>query len=310
MKVNKAVYGYTSPATAKEERLNAARGEAPLKPADRLTAIYVLTHDGNEEVRAAAKEALRGLTADEILCALEETLDPLVIRKVAEMHPGNERVILKVALNRNTDAGTFKTIVETSPENVLETIAKNAEKLPSQALSHLRQSPWATLLKPAGEPAPSVPPGESGERHAPQAPEIEHIGLQKKITKMTVSEKIKLAILGNKEVREILIRDSNRMVSSTVLGNPHITEEEVIKLTASTSTSDELLREVVRNKDWLKNYHIRKNLVCNPKTPLKASLKLVSELNARDLERLAKSKNIPSVLASTARKVLTAKKKE
>ncbi|MBI5560453.1 MAG: hypothetical protein HY883_04200 [Deltaproteobacteria bacterium] len=328
MKVNKAVYGFISPAAGREMRLKAAQGEVPLKPADRLTAVYVLAHDKDGDIRAAAQKTFAGFPADEIILALENTLDPAVIRDIAKMHPANEGVLIKIALTGNADDETLKTIAAGAPrgvdagaprgvdagapEKVLKAIAKNAGSVSPQGVSSVVKNPVTQreLSGRAGKPhTTSEFPREFTEKRTKEMEEGERINMQRRIMSMTVAEKIKLALLGNKEAREILIKDSNKMVSFTVLGNPHITEDEIIKLTASTSTSDELLRLVVRNKEWLKSYHIRKNLIYNPKTPMKTSLRIIPDLNERDLEKLAKSKNVPSVIASSARKALMMKKK-
>lgn len=134
--------------------------------------------------------------------------------------------------------------------------------------------------------------------------EVERASIYRKIQGMTVSEKIKLALLGNKGAREVLLKDSNKLVASTVLKNPRITEDEIAKIVNSRNVSDEVLREVANNKEWLKKYPIRLGLVNNPRTPLGISLRQLSYLQDRDIKHLAKSKNIPSVLAAAAKKVV------
>ena len=44
---------------------------------------------------------------------------------------------------------------------------------------------------------------------------------------MSAAQKIALALKGNREARTALIRDSNRMISASVLKNPRITDREV-----------------------------------------------------------------------------------
>ena len=310
MKVNKAVYGYVSETAPKEKRLEALRDPLLLlKPSEKLTAIYVLTHDKDEEVRAAAKKAFLEFPESMLIAALEEGLDPLIIKKIAQTHPSGEKILIKAALNSAADEKTLEDIVKTAPVAVLDEIFKNRESITPTVLKALKENPNAPAIgaediegseeKPAPQTGPPFPgPGEE-----------EHLSIQQRLMQMTVTEKIKLALLGNKEAREVLIRDSNKIVSITVLHNPHITDEEIMKIAASTGTSDELIREVTRKKEWLKNYQIKKNVVSNPKTPLKAALRLIGELNDKDLEKLAKSRNIQPILASTARKILQSVKK-
>lgn len=125
-----------------------------------------------------------------------------------------------------------------------------------------------------------------------------------KIAKLSVAEKIKFALMGNKEVRSILIKDSNKLVSTAVLKNPRITEGEIVKISQDKNLPDEIIRAVATNKNWTQNYNIRLNLVYNPKTPIQISLKFLSSLSNKDLDKISKSKNISSVISSTARKIL------
>lgn len=127
------------------------------------------------------------------------------------------------------------------------------------------------------------------------------------IQQMSVAEKVKLAMRGDKEARSILIKDSNKQIQETVLENPRITETEIVGIANNRMVSEELLRKITGNRQWMKNYQIRLALVNNPKTPLPLSLRLVSSLMVSDLKRLAKSKGVPTALTTTAKRVLSQK---
>lgn len=125
-----------------------------------------------------------------------------------------------------------------------------------------------------------------------------------KVQRLSVSERIHLALRGGKEVRAILLRDQNKEVSLTVLDNPRITETEVEVVAKSRSVSDEALRKIAKKKEWMKNYQIVHALVTNPKTPAALALSLVSELKTRDLALLAKNRNVSEGVRSAAKKIL------
>jgi hypothetical protein len=138
--------------------------------------------------------------------------------------------------------------------------------------------------------------------------EKEAQNLYQMVQAMSVAERVKLAMKGNKEARGLLIKQTNKVVSKSVIRNPRITDEEIIKLTQSKSTSDELLREIARNDEWLKNYNIKKGLAFNSKTPVPISLKIIMGLTERDLKDLARSKNVPNVISTAARRTADLKK--
>ena len=133
--------------------------------------------------------------------------------------------------------------------------------------------------------------------------EVEKSLLQR-LQGMKVSERIKLALRGNRETRMMLIRDANRMIRRFVLQNPRIADDEVIAVAKNRSADDELLRMIADNRDWTKNYQVRLSLATNPKTPLVLALRFVSGLNDRDIRSLAKSKNVSATISAAAKRIV------
>lgn len=129
-----------------------------------------------------------------------------------------------------------------------------------------------------------------------------------RIQKLSVSERILLALRGGMEMRSILMRDPNKEVSLTVLENPKITDKEIEMVARSRSVSDEALRRITKKREWMKNYGIISALVTNPKTPPGVALPLVSELKTRDLAVLQKNKNVSEGIRATAKKLVRARK--
>lgn len=128
--------------------------------------------------------------------------------------------------------------------------------------------------------------------------------LYAQIQNMTVIEKIKLALKGNKDARTLLLRDPNRAVRRFVLQNPRITDEEVVALVRNRGTEDELLRLVAGNREWSKYYQVKLGLVENPHTPLALALPLLPLLQERDVRNLARSKNVPAVISTQAKRLI------
>lgn len=131
--------------------------------------------------------------------------------------------------------------------------------------------------------------------------------LLQRLQEMTVSEKIKLALRGNRETRMLLLRDSNRMIRRFVLQNPRLADDEIIAISKNRSADEELLRLISENRDWTKNYQVKLSLTTNPKTPLVLALRFVSGLNDRDIRSLAKSKNVSQTVAAAAKRIVLSK---
>ncbi len=120
------------------------------------------------------------------------------------------------------------------------------------------------------------------------------------ITKMNMPEKMKLALKGNKTARSILIKDSNKQISLAVLKNPGLTDEEIYHILRNKSTGEHIIRNIARNRLLMKDYNVMKSIVMHPKTPVEISLRLLNRLYINDLGILAKSKDVPSNLRTTA----------
>ena len=137
--------------------------------------------------------------------------------------------------------------------------------------------------------------------------EEEERSLSGKIMDMSISQKIKLAMMGNLSARSILIRDSNKLVSSAVLKSPRITDSEVESVSKSRSVSEEIIRTIAADKEWTRTYQVKLNLVNNSKTPIGDALRFLNHIHDKDLGLLAKSRNVPQPIALAARKLVQAR---
>src|SRR4029450_554035 len=104
-----------------------------------------------------------------------------------------------------------------------------------------------------------------------------------RIKKMSVYKKIKLARLGNREARGLLVRDRNKVVAVAAVTSPKITENEIISIAQSRSVSDEVLRLLSQTRQWTPTYQVRQALAANPKTPQPLAMGFVSQLQDADL---------------------------
>lgn len=331
MKVREGIARLVSTDSSIEARLELARRQWPagveLSDADRVTILFLLGYDKEPNVAAAAKESFATLEEDTLLTALGSTLDPLVIRAIARERASSEAVTSLAVLNPGADEETVRRIAGAGSEFIITILMDDFNRIKRNPwiIDALRKNPRAPAvaldslqlrLESAANGQSAGPEAEhkdeqahKDENHHGKADsvssveEADDLNVYQRIQGLSVSEKIKLAFSGNKEERGILIKDSNKMISLAVLRNPRITEEEILALTAQKSTPEELLRAVARSKEWLKNYSIKLGMVTNAKTPLKISLKLVESLNLKDVERVSKSRNVPSVLASAARRL-------
>jgi hypothetical protein len=151
---------------------------------------------------------------------------------------------------------------------------------------------------------------DEGEEAAEAGGGSQDADLKKKasLLGLSVSQKIRLAMIGSGYHRALLLRDPNRVVSLAAIKSPAIKETEIIGVTVSRSVNDDVIRFIANHREWMKLYQVKANLVANPKCPLPTSLRLLPHLRANDLRALAHSKNVPSALSGAARHLLEKKK--
>jgi hypothetical protein len=155
----------------------------------------------------------------------------------------------------------------------------------------------------------SVPVKRTSESVKAQKPVEERTqSIFQRLQKLSVPEKILLALRGGKEMRTLLLRESNKDISLSVLENPRITETEIETIVRSRSTTDEVLRRITRKREWIKKYGIMHALVTNPKTSPGVALPLVKGLRTRDLALLSKDRNVSEGTRSTAKRLLIVRK--
>jgi len=129
-----------------------------------------------------------------------------------------------------------------------------------------------------------------------------------RLQEMTVPQKMSRAMKGTREERAILVRDPNKLISVAVLSSPKLTGSEVEAIAKMSSVSEEILRIVSTNRNWMKSYVVVSALARNPKTPLPISMNLLNRLTEKDLKVLSTNRNIPEVLRTTPRRKVVIEK--
>lgn len=151
--------------------------------------------------------------------------------------------------------------------------------------------------------------GEAASGGEPQqATAKKKLNVMQLIQRMTMSQKIKLALSGAKEARGLLIRESSKIIALGVLANPRITLGEIEFFAKSTNLSEDVIRKIGTNSEWSKKYAVVTSLVNNPKTPVAISLGFIPRMSERELAILEKSRNIPGPVRTAARNTLAKKK--
>ena len=208
-----------------------------------------------------------------------------VLERIAQVYSDDEYLLRDLVRCPNLDETTLAFIALTASDEIKSFISG------TRVLD----------LVAVDEPAPVVTaPGTAKPREDPSKKKLNVI---QAVQKMTNPQKIKLALSGGKEARGLLIRESNKQVSTAVLENPRITDGEIEFFAKSTNLSEDIMRKIGTNSDWTKKYLVAQALVNNPKCPAGIAMGFVSRMNDRDLSLLEKSRNISEAVRSAARQL-------
>jgi len=136
----------------------------------------------------------------------------------------------------------------------------------------------------------------------------ERISLIRRLMFMTVKDRVKFGLKGDREARGILIRDSNRVVATAVIYNPRITEQEIEKITSMRTVSEEVLRIIGLNRAWTRSYAIIHNLVRNPRTPFATAMNILPRIQKKDLKALSENRNVTENVRRQAYRLVQTRK--
>lgn len=135
------------------------------------------------------------------------------------------------------------------------------------------------------------------------------IPLYAQISQMSVTQKIRRAMLGTSAERLLLVRDTNRLVATAAASSPLMNENDAARISASRNVIEDVLRIISRNPEFTRSYQVKLNLVLNPRTPFTFSARMVPLLRDNDLRLIAKSKNVPGAIQTAARQQIARKQR-
>ena len=334
---------YALPEAPLEMRRMAARGALPLEAYDLAHGLFVLAHDPDTDVSITARKSLHDLPSPILLSLLAGPVHPALLARLAQIHRDDGSACQALALHPSLEDKTLAFLASLPHRHVVDIISQNQERLirceaivealggnpltgravieriltlygeNSENQEDVQESDWSeaqlthAVLAVLGRNQPELARAMASEQDFEEE-EIKQ-NLFASLQGMSVMQKIKLARIGGKEARALLIKDRNKVVATAVLASPKITESEVTTIAQSRVVAEEILRIIATQRDWTRSYGVKLALCANPKTPRPQAVKFLNYLREKDLRSLMKSRDVPSVIATHARRILSKKGK-
>jgi len=319
-------------------RLLAAKGLLPLPPKDGLAVALVLLSDPDAELAECAGKTVAGYEDSDIVPMLEDSqCAPAVLEYFADKTP-SETVLRAALINPALPSRAVEKLARTLPGSLLDTLLENRARIleAPAILQNLKENPALTpevhriiqemeaeffggkkvdyLVEEAGAADAAevqdlllemeAPPEELSLEGLPVDAGDREAALGQLLSKMSFRDKLRYAMFGNREIRTMLIRDSNKEVAKAVLRSPKLRDSEVEAISAMRGISDEILRLIGNSTQWTKSYGVVHSLVKNPKTPPMIAQRLIGRLRSSDLTLLSRDRSLTDAVRHHAVRTL------
>ena len=119
-------------------------------------------------------------------------------------------------------------------------------------------------------------------------------------------EKILLAVKADRSERALLLQDNDPRVLLSVLRNPRLTVEEVVRLAKSAFLNYQIAEVIIKTSQWMANVDVRLALIRNAKTPSPFSMRILPTLPDSEIRAIAKG-GMNMALKQAALKIIQGK---
>lgn len=140
--------------------------------------------------------------------------------------------------------------------------------------------------------------------HEVPEPGARHPGNMPQGRVLTLGERKALARGRDRFMLDRLLRDPHPQVIRNILGNPRITEDDVVRLAARRPTFPDVQAEIAKSPRWGVRQRVRLALVQNPFTPPAISVPLLPLLVRGELFQVLDATDIPPIVRAGAVELL------
>ncbi|MBK7533878.1 MAG: hypothetical protein IPI49_00620 [Myxococcales bacterium] len=121
---------------------------------------------------------------------------------------------------------------------------------------------------------------------------------------LTLGERRALARTHRRDRLALIVKDPHPAVVAVLLGNPHLTEPDLVTIAATRRAVPQALAMIAEHPKWSTRQAIKRALVMNPATPLAAAMRLAATLPSEDLVEVSKLSSLPAALRDHVRELL------
>src|SRR5438445_59212 len=170
-------------------------------------------------------------------------------------------------------------------------IALAVEGNPDEMLARLLARP-APDVEPEAGPVPESE-GQASEPQENESPESDPQERSQtswdRVRDHSQMQKILLAVKADRADRAVLLQDNDPRVLLSVLRNPRLTVDEVVRIAKSSFLTYQIADVIGKAAQWMASLDVRLALIHNPKTPPAFALRILPSLPVTELRAIARA---------------------
>jgi hypothetical protein len=296
----------------------ASRGTLPVDAEEMVEILVFLTHDPDPTCSGTAKQTLAGWPPEKIAAALAQPeASAEILAYFAAQKDLPESLLPVIAGHANAGDEALVPLASRLTLEQIQSVADDARlpllpqfvaavlarpDLPAELRGRLEALP-AEKAAEGEELAAALAREEEEEAKAEPEKKRERISLTVKVARMSVSERVQLALKGTKDERMLLVRDPSKVVYRAVLQSPKLSDGEVENFATMKNIAEEALRIIAGTRKFMKRLSVARNLVNNPRTPIDVSIPLLNRIPDNELKTLGGNRNVPDTVRAMAFKL-------
>ncbi|MBK9262761.1 MAG: hypothetical protein IPM54_23530 [Polyangiaceae bacterium] len=121
---------------------------------------------------------------------------------------------------------------------------------------------------------------------------------------LSLGERRALARMPSRATLDKLLADPHPLVIQNLLGNPRLTEDDVVRMAARRPARREVIAQIARSPVWMTRARVRMAIVLNPGTPPEIAVPILSQLLRSELSDVVASTLVPTIVRGAARGLL------
>ena len=182
-------------------------------------------------------------------------------------------------------------VVAGLPDGIALAVEGNADEMLARLLA--RPTPD---VEPEASPIPESEPQESEPQERSQTS-------WDRVRDHSQMQKILLAVKADRADRAVLLQDNDPRVLLSVLRNPRLTVDEVVRIAKSSFLTYQIADVIGKAAQWMASLDVRLALIHNPKTPPAFALRILPSLPVTELRAIARAGTSTALKQAALRKL-------